>query len=115
MFKDHRISNDNIAWSPTPDAQSPWDYEWIDFIDAIRKDEPYNEAKRAVYSDYASLMGRAAAHTNQIVTWDEVANSKFQFCDYYDDLTYDSPPPVKANEDGYFPAPHVCFAVRRPC
>ncbi len=107
MFKDHRISNDNIAWSPTPDAQSPWDYEWIDFIDAIRKDEPYNEAKRAVYSDYASLMGRAAAHTNQIVTWDEVTNSKFQFCDYYDDLTYNSPPPVKANEDGYFPAPHA--------
>ncbi len=60
-----------------------------------------------MYSDYASLMGRAAAHTNQIVTWDEVANSKFQFCDYYDDLTYNSPPPVKANEDGYFPAPHA--------
>ena len=58
-----------------------------------------------MYADYASLMGRAAAHTNQIVTWDEVTNSKFQFCDYLDDLNYDSPPPVKADEDGYFPAP----------
>ena len=31
MFKDQRIAKDNIAWSPTPDAESPWDYEWIDF------------------------------------------------------------------------------------
>jgi predicted dehydrogenase len=107
MFKDQRIEKDNIAWSPTPDAQNPWDYEWIDFIDSIRNDKPHNEAKRAVYSDYASLMGRAAAHTNQVVTWDEITSSKFQFCDYVDDLTYDSPPPVKADAEGYFPAPHA--------
>ena len=105
MFKDHRIANDNIAWSPTPDAESPWDYEWIDFVHSIRNDKPHNEAKRAVYSDYASLMGRAAAHTNKIVTWEEVTSSKFQFCDYLDDLSDDSPPPTKADEEGYFPAP----------
>jgi predicted dehydrogenase len=105
MFNDQRISEDNIAWSPEPDAYSPWDYEWIHFIDSIRNDRPHNEAKRAVYSDYASLMGRAAAHTNQIVTWDEITNSQFQFCDYLDDLSFDSPPPVLADEQGYFPAP----------
>ena len=107
MFKDHRIADDNIAWSPTEDAESPWDYEWINFIHSIRNDKPHNEAKRAVYSDFASLMGRAAAHANQIITWDEVFNSNFQFCDYLDDLSYDSPPPVKADADGYFPAPHA--------
>jgi hypothetical protein len=105
MFKDHRIAEDNVAWSPTPDAHSPWDYEWIAFINSIRNDKPHNEAKRAVYADYASLMGRAAAHTNQIVTWEQVASSQFQFCDYLDDLSYDSPPPVRADENGFFPAP----------
>jgi predicted dehydrogenase len=105
MFKDHRIDKDNIAWSPTPDAHSPWDYEWIHFIDSIRNDKPHNEAKRAVYADYASLMGRAAAHTNNIVSWDQVTSSEFQFCEYLDDLTYHSPPPVEADEQGYFPAP----------
>jgi predicted dehydrogenase len=105
MFKDHRISEDNIAWSPTPDAHSPWDYEWIAFIDSIRNDKPHNECKRAVYADMASLMGRAAAHRNQIVTWDEVFNSDFEFCDYLDKLTDSSPPPVLADADGYFPAP----------
>jgi predicted dehydrogenase len=105
VFKDQRIANDNIQWSPTPDAHNPWDYQWIDFIDAIRNDKPFNQAKRAVYADYASLMGRAAAHCNRVVTWDEVANSQFQFCEYLDDLNYDSPAPVKADEMGYFPAP----------
>lgn len=107
MFKDQRISKDNIAWSPTLDAKSPWDYEWDAFIDSIRNDRPHNETRRAVFSDYASLMGRAAAHTNQIVTWEDVTNSQFQFCDYLDDLSYDSPPPVLADKDGYFPAPHA--------
>lgn len=105
MFKDQRIAEDNIEWTPTPDAHNPWDYEWIALIDAIRNDKPHNEAMRAVYADYASLMGRAAAHYNRIVTWDEVTSSEFQFCDYLDDLNYDSPAPVQADADGYFPAP----------
>ncbi len=107
MFKDHRIDSDNIAWTPKEDTQTPWDYEWISFIDSIRNDKPHNEAKRAVYSDYASLMGRAAAHMNQIVTWEDVTQSQFQFCAAPEDLNHDSPPPVKANEEGYFPPPHA--------
>ena len=107
LFNDHRIDKDQIAWSPTDDAKPPWDYEWISFINSIRNDKPHNEAKRAVYADYASLMGRAAAHTNQIVTWDDVTNSSFSFCDAPEKLDYDSPPPVLANEQGYFPAPHA--------
>lgn len=107
MFKDHRINDDNIAWTPEPDTKVPWDYEWINFIDSIRNGKPHNEAQRAVYSDYASLMGRAAAHTNQIVTWDEVVNSDFAFVENPDTLSYDSPPPATADEAGYFPAPHA--------
>ncbi len=105
IFKDQRIASDNIEWSPTDDAHSPWDYQWIDFIDAIRNDKPFNQARRAVYADYASLMGRAACHYNRIVTWDEVVDSQFQFCDYLDELDYDSPAPVQADENGFFPAP----------
>jgi predicted dehydrogenase len=107
MFRDQRISRDNIAWTPAADVHSPWDYEWIDFVDSIRRDKPHNEAERAVYADYAALMGRAAAHANDIVSWDQVTGSQFHFCDYLDDLSYDSPPPVRADADGYFPAPHA--------
>ncbi len=105
MFRDQRIEKDNIAWTPTKDVYSPWRYEWNVFIESIRKDRPHNEVKRAVYSDLTSLMGRAACHTGQTVTWDQIMKSEFQFCDYLDDLDYDSPPPVKADEEGRFPVP----------
>jgi len=105
MFRDQRIEKDNIAWTPKKDAYSPWQYEWNDFIESIRKDRAHNEIKRAVYSDLTSLMGRAACHTGQIVTWDQIMKSNFQFCDYLDKLDYDSPPPVKADKNGRFPVP----------
>ena len=105
MFKDQRIGQDNIVWTPTKDRYSPWQYEWNDFIYSIRNDRRHNELKRSVYSDLTTLMGRAACHTGQTVTWDQMMKSNFQFCDYLDDLSYDSPAPVKADENGQFPVP----------
>jgi len=105
MYKDQRIEEANITWTPTKDVYRPWQYEWNVLIDSIRNDRPHNEIKRAVYSDLTSLMGRAACHTGQTVTWDQIMKSNFQFCDYLDDLDYDSPAPVKADEDGQFPVP----------
>ena len=50
-------------------------------------------------------MGRAACHTGQEVTWEQIMASKFQFCEYLDELNYDSPAPVKADANGRFPFP----------
>ncbi len=105
MFKDQRIEQSNIAWTPDDDRYSPWQYEWNDFIHSIRTDRRHNEIQRAVYSDLTTLMGRAACHTGQEVTWDQIMKSRFQFCDYLDDLDYDSPAPVKADENGQFEVP----------
>ncbi len=105
MFKDQRIRPDKISWTPSKDVRSPWQYEWDDFIESIRNDRPHNEARRAVYSDMAALMGRAACHTGQTVTWDDVANSKFQFCDSIDHLDFDSPVPIRPDENGQFEVP----------
>ncbi len=105
MYRDQRIADDNIAWTPEADAYSPWQYEWNDFIASIRHDRRHNECQRAVYSDLATLMGRAACHTGQTVTWDQMMKSNFKFCPDVDSLNYDSPVPVKADENGQFPVP----------
>jgi predicted dehydrogenase len=105
MFKGQRIARNNIVWTPTKDAFSPWQYEWNDFVKCIREDRPHNELKRAVYSDLAALMGRAAAHLGETVTWDDMMASRFQFCDYLDKLNENSPVPVKADANGQFPVP----------
>lgn len=105
MFKDQRIGKEHIAWTPEKDKFSPWQYEWNNFIHNIRHNIPHNEVKRACYSDLAALMGRAACHTGQPVTWEQVMASNFQFCDYLDKLDYNSPPPVKPGSDGRFQVP----------
>ena len=105
LFKDQRISRDNIAWTPHEDEESPWQYEWNNFIQSIITDRPHNEAKRAVYSDLTSLMGRAACHTGQEIAWDDMMKSRFQFCEDYAALDYESEPPALPNDAGQFPVP----------
>jgi predicted dehydrogenase len=104
MYKDQRIANDNITWQPPKEEGSPWDAEWKDFLEAIRKNQPYNELKRAALANLAALMGRAAVHSGKIVTWEEATASTFRFCDV-DALKPDSPPPFQADAQGRFPAP----------
>lgn len=76
-----------------------------DLIRSIRQDLPHNECRRAVYSDMATLMGRAACHMGRTVTWAEIMDSNFQFCDDMERLDYDSPVPVVPDEEGRFPVP----------
>jgi predicted dehydrogenase len=105
MYRDQRIADDNIVWTPTDDAYSPWQYEWNDFVDSIRNDRPHNEARRAAYSDLTTLMGRAACHTGQTVTWDQIMASRFAFCPDLDGLNDNSPAPLQCDESGQFPVP----------
>ena len=74
-------------------------------MDAIRNDRPHNEAKRAALSNLADMMGRAAIHTGQIITWDEAMASNFQWCPNIDTLDENSPPPVQADAEGFYPVP----------
>ena len=103
--KDQRIRDDNIDWRMPDEAISPWQAEWNVLLDAIRNDRPHNETRRSCRSNLAAVMGRAAVHSGKIITWDEMMNSKFFFCDYADEMDYDSPAPVHDNEQGRYPAP----------
>lgn len=105
IFKDQRIDNDNIVWEAPKETVNPWDAEWNVLLESIRQDKPQNETHRAAMSNFADLMGRAALHSGQMITWDEMYNSNFQFVENIDALDYDSPPPVTANAEGYYPVP----------
>ena len=105
IYKDQRCSPDNIAWRASKEPVTPWQAEWSDLLAAIRQDKPYNEAGRAAMSNLADLMGRAAVHTGQVVTWDQMMASNFQFCPNTDQLTADSPPPIRPDALGHYPVP----------
>jgi len=104
-YKDQRCTKDNIDWKAPKEKFTPWDAEWHDLLESIRKDRPHNEAKRAALSNLTDIMGRAAVHSGKIITWDEAMASNFQFCKDIDHLNEDSPPPVKADAHGRYPTP----------
>ncbi len=105
IYKDQREAKDNMAWRPGREKASPYQAEWDALLGAIRKDEPHNEVERAAYTNLASIMGRAAIHTGQIITWDEMMASDFKFYPDAGDLDYESPAPVRADAEGRYPVP----------
>jgi predicted dehydrogenase len=106
IYKDQRTIKDSIAWQPEKEKVSPYQVEWDVLLDAIRKDKPHNEARRAAFANLASIMGRAAIHSGKIITWDQIMASNFNFCSNVADLTYDSPAPVQADAKGCYPVPN---------
>jgi len=105
LYKDQRMTRDNLAWEPPKERTSPYVNEWTALLDAVRSDRPHNEVQRSAYSDLATIMGRAAVHMGRTITWDEALASNFQFCPDIDRLTPDSPAPAKADPTGHYPIP----------
>ncbi|NLS93526.1 MAG: twin-arginine translocation signal domain-containing protein [Planctomycetaceae bacterium] len=100
-----RTNREDILWRAPKENYTCWQAEWNVLLDSIRKDRPQNEAQRAAYSNLTGLMGRAAMHMGQVITWDQMLQSNFELCPNIDTMTEDSPPPVMPDADGYYPAP----------
>jgi len=55
--------------------KSPYYQEHIDFVTAIRTNNPINEAENTAISTMTAIMGRISAYTGKAVTWEEMMNS----------------------------------------
>jgi len=104
-YKDQKMDDANVIWRYPQPERSPYQLEWDDLIDAIRKDKPYNEVERGAISSMVSSMGRMAGHTGQVVTFDQILNCKHEFAPNADKLTNDGPAPLKADAQGRYPVP----------
>jgi predicted dehydrogenase len=99
------MKRENQIWRFPQPEPNPYDLEWADLIDAIRQDKPFNEAKRGAIASLVTSMGRMAAHTGQLVTYEEMLNCPHEFAPNLDKLTMDSPGPIQASPDGKYPMP----------
>jgi predicted dehydrogenase len=104
-YKGHNMNLDNLIWRFPQPEPSPYQLEWNDLIDAIRNDKPYNEAARGAESSLVSTMGRMAAHTGQVVSFDDALNCKHEFAPGLDELNDDSPAPLRLDSNGKYPVP----------
>ena len=104
-YKDQNMDGANLIWRFPQPEPSPYQLEWDDLIDAIRNDRPYNEVKRGAEASLVSSMGRMAAHTGQIITFEQVLNCKQEFAPDADKFTTDSAAPLLAKADGSYDVP----------
>ena len=104
--KDLPLAEDpNLAWSFPQPERSPYQWEWDDLMEAIRQDKPYNEVRRGAEASLVASMGRMAAHTGQIVTFDQMLACEHEFAPEVDKLTLDGPAPLRLGSDGRYPVP----------
>jgi predicted dehydrogenase len=103
----------DLVWAFPQPERSPYDWEWDDLIAAIRENRPYNEVKRGAEASLVASMGRMAAHTGQIVTYEQMMNCEHEFAPEVDKLTMDGPAPLRAGSDGRYPVPQPGIVTNR--
>ncbi len=92
-------------WRYPQPEKSPYQLEWDDLVDAIRNDKPYNEARRGAEASLVTSMGRMAAHTGNVVTFDQMLNCPHEMAPDVDKFTMDYAAPLQANAEGTYPQP----------
>jgi len=60
-----------------------------------------------------TAMGRMAAHTGQVVTFDQMLHHDHELGPALDQLTMSSPAPLRAGPDGKYPVPQPGIVTRR--
>jgi predicted dehydrogenase len=95
----------NVVWAFPQPEKSPYQWEWDDLTDAIRKNKPYNEVKRGCEASLVTSMGRMAAHTGQIITYEQMLNCPHEFAPGVDQLAMNAPAPLQMGPDGKYPVP----------
>lgn len=112
IYKGQNIDPTKLAWQ-SKDTSNPYQNEWDALIDAIRNNKPHNEVKRGVEASLVTSMGRAACHTGQEITFQELLNSDHEFAPGLDKLTKNSPSQLMPGADGRYPTPQPGMKGKR--
>ncbi len=90
-----RGSKNNWRFREEQKARDMYQNEHNELFASIRKGEPINDGEWMAKSTLLAVMGRMAAYTGQIVTWEEALNAKENL--FPENLSWDTPisvPPV---------------------
>jgi len=105
IYSGHNFSKQDLTWAFPGPEPNPYQVEWNELIDAIRNDKVHNEVERGTKASLVTSMGRMAAHTGQLVTYDEMLNHEHEFAPNLDKLTLASAAPLTSGDSGKYPIP----------
>ncbi len=103
IYKGHQQTPENLIWKYQGPPRNPWQVEHDLLFDAIRQDKPHNETERCAYAAMTAILGRMAAESGQVVTWEQALASNLELAPGLDQYTMDSEPPVAPGPDGRYP------------
>jgi len=113
IYKGHNAVHSEAIWKAGAHEPNPYQVEWDELIAAIRQDKPYNEAKRGAEASLVTSMGRMAAHTGRLITYQEMLDHPHEFAPGIDKFAMDSPAPLPADADGRYPVPQPGIITNR--
>lgn len=113
IYKGHNITRSDLVWAFPEPEPNPYRVEWEELLEAIREDKPYNEVKRGAEASLVTAMGRLAAHTGQVITYDQMLNHPVELAPNVDKLTLDGPAPLQPLPDGSYPMPQPGILLNR--
>ncbi|HSA54778.1 MAG TPA: Gfo/Idh/MocA family oxidoreductase [Gemmatimonadaceae bacterium] len=64
-----------VSWTYDGEKKNPYVQEHVDLLASIRSGQPLNEGRQVAESTLTAIMGREAAYTGQVVTWDDLLNA----------------------------------------
>jgi len=103
IFKDYNQTKENVVWEYKGPGCNHYQREHDLLFDAIRQDKPYNEAERSAFAALTGILGRMAAESGKMVTWEQALNSELVQAPGLDDITMESDAPVMPDKDGRYP------------
>ena len=103
IYKGHHQTSANVIWQYNGPCCNAYQVEHDLLFDAIRENKPYNETDRCAYAAMVGILGRMAAESGRMITWEEALASNLKLAPGLDQYTMDSEPPVKPDAQGDYP------------
>lgn len=70
------IPLDGAPWKYTGPNNDMYQTEHDEFLASIREGKPLNNSEKLAHSTMVAIMGRMAAYTGQLITWEQAINSE---------------------------------------
>jgi predicted dehydrogenase len=103
IFKSHNQTSENQIWNYNGTRPNAYQVEHHLLFDAIRNNKHYNETDRCAKAAMTGILGRMAAESGKMITWEQALESKMVLAPGLDDYTMDSQPPVMPDANGSYP------------
>jgi predicted dehydrogenase len=103
LYKGFKQSDDNIIWTYKGPGCNQYQVEHDLLFEAIRQDKPYNETQRCAFAALVGILGRMAAESGQMITWEQAMASNLELAPGLENYTAESNPPVMPDANGRYP------------